>query len=185
MSRAGERREAGAPLGRGYCSEPCQRWRWLGPRRRGCGAERQVGRWVSWNRKSRHKGRYNKRQQKGSLERKEHSKVILASTLYLCRWGNPHPRRVSWLATVSATESLTQPRSLLTSHPGQLLPTPLENKNRRRSKHAVKKKHQKGRVEEVGEKREGKGGLSFKENGSQSRWNGKKMITGEQKDRAV
>lgn len=92
---------------------------------------------------------------------------------------------MSWLATVSATESLTQPRSLLTSHPGQLLPTPLENKNRRRSKHAVKKKHQKGRVEEVGEKREGKGGLSFKENGSQSRWNGKKMITGEQKDRAV
>lgn len=49
----------------------------------------------------------------------------------------------------------------------------------------MKKKHRKGRVEEVGEKREGKGWLSFKENGSQSRWNGKKMITGEQKDGAV
>lgn len=66
MSRAGERREAGAPLGRGYCSEPCQRWRWLGPRRRGCGAERQVGRWVSWNRKTGTKADTTKGNRKGA-----------------------------------------------------------------------------------------------------------------------
>lgn len=91
---------------------------------------------------------------------------------------------MSWLATVSATEPLTQPLSLLTSHPGQLLPSTLENQNRRRSKHAGKKKRRKGRNEEEGEKREGKGRLRFKENGSQSRWNGKEMIAGELKDQS-